>query len=274
MSSPNDLTTIAAVQDWLSSGTNAPGNSDSVISRLITTCSASILSYLQRSSFLSQSWTDVFDGKGKFAFFLNEWPATSITSVTVDGIAVPASVNGAAGWVLSRWNGYPPGGVQTVEVIGGYCFTRGIQNVSVVYQAGYLVQNEAGVVPAGSTQTITALQPQGMWARDEGVTYADGTPLVQVPSNPTVGQYTVQTGGIYTFNAGDIGQAVLLSYSYVPWSVEDAAMNWVAERYRYRTRIGQRSQSIGGQTSISYDLSDIPAYIKKQLQQFRKVLPV
>lgn len=51
---------------------------------------------------------------------------------------------------------------------------------------------------------------------DEGVIYqATGIPLTKVPSAPTVGQYSVATAtGIYTFNAGDVGVSVLISYAY------------------------------------------------------------
>ena len=274
MTSPNDLTTLAVVQDWLSANGTSPGNTDTVLSRLITTCSASILSYLQRASLLSQTYTDTFSGNGGRKYFLNQWPVTSVQSVTVDGRAVLQSPDGIEpGWVLDTWNGYPPGSEQAVTLIGGYCFNRGRANVSITYTAGYLVSNEAAVVPATPYQ-VTVAQPLGNWTQDAGVTYANGTPLVEVASAPTVGQYSVAAGGVYTFAAADITSAVLISYSYVPASVDDACMNLVSERYRYRARIGMRSQSIGGQTTTSYDISDVPAYIKMQLQNFRSVLPL
>jgi hypothetical protein len=51
---------------------------------------------------------------------------------------------------------------------------------------------------------------------DQGVIYqATGIPLVKVASAPAVGQYSVATStGIYTFNATDVGTAVLISYMY------------------------------------------------------------
>ena len=273
MPGPFDLTTLATVQAFLSSSGVTPSDTDSVLASLVTTVSAKIMSYLQRSSFVSQTWTDTFDGHGGRSFFLNEWPVTSVTSVTVDQRSVPQSIGQAPGWKLTPWNNYPPGTVQNVTLIGGYCFDRGYQNVVIEYVAGYLVQNEAWVVP-GSPFQITPRQALGMWSGDGGVTYANGTPLVAVPSAPAVGQYSVAAGGQYTFNSADAAAAVLISYSYVPSTIGEACMNWVAERYRYRTRIGQRSQNVGSQTSESYDLSAVPAYIKEDLQPFRKVLPV
>lgn len=52
--------------------------------------------------------------------------------------------------------------------------------------------------------------------QNSGVFYSNGTPLVQVATNPGIGQYTVETStGLYTFNGGDLGQRIVISYSYV-----------------------------------------------------------
>lgn len=276
----NDLTTLPAVQDWLSTGNQAPSNSDSVLSRLITSVSGQIMAYLQRSSFLSQTYNDVVSGRGSAIYFLDEWPVTEIVSLSVDGIAVPASLNQGPGWVLSPWNGYPPGAPQQIRLLGGYTFARGDQNIAVSFQAGYLVSNEPGVIPSGAAPSILLAQPQGPMMRPESVTYAStGIALTRVASSPAAGQYAVATPtqqvpqGTLLFNTADASAAVLTSYSYVPSAVEAACVEWVAERFRYRSRMGQRSQSIGGQTSNSYDLSDIPAFVKLALNPYRQVLP-
>ncbi len=80
--------------------------------------------------------------------------------------------------------------------------------------------------------------------------------------------------GTYLFAAEDGGAALRLSYSYVPGALEDACIGWVAERFRYRDHIGQRSKSLGGQETVSYDTSAMPAYLQAQLQPYRKVLPL
>lgn len=50
---------------------------------------------------------------------------------------------------------------------------------------------------------------------DEGVTFvATGVPLQRVSSAPAVGQYSVNSSGVYAFNVGDNGKAVLLDYTY------------------------------------------------------------
>lgn len=276
----NDLTTLAAVKEWLTANNQAPTNADVVLARQIKSASATIMSFLQRSSFVSQAYTDVFDGAGNQTFFLNQWPVTTVLEVTIDGIDVAESTDGREpGWVLSAWDGFPPGQPQQVTLLGGFQACRGNGNVRIRYTAGYLVSGEAQTVPATPYQ-VTVDQPLGFWSQDAGVTYANGTALVKVASSPSVGQYSIPAEspnvplGTYQFAAADTAASVLISYSYVPSSVDEACVNLVADRYKYRGRIGQRSQSTGGQTTNSYDPNQMPVYVRDALQPFRKVLPM
>src|SRR5574337_950549 len=73
--------------------------------------------------------------------------------------------------------------------------------------------NEAGAVPISSPYTYAAANAANFDA-DLGVVYASsGLPLTRVASAPAVGQYSV-AAGVYTFNSGDSGKALLVSYSY------------------------------------------------------------
>jgi hypothetical protein len=73
--------------------------------------------------------------------------------------------------------------------------------------------NEAGSVPASSPYTYAAANAATFDA-DLGLVYAaSGLALTRVASAPAVGQYSV-TAGVYTFNSGDAGRALLVSYSY------------------------------------------------------------
>jgi hypothetical protein len=271
-----DLTTLTNVKAWLGV---TQTNTDAVLQRLISQCSRMILNYLQRPSLISQTYTDVTDGAGGSHEFLDNWPVTAVSQVVVDGQVIPESVmqigqnSQVAGWRFEAWDGFGPGSQQPVELIG-HKFRCGRLNVSIAYTAGYLVAGEAQTVAqVGEAYQVTASQLIGPWAADGGVTYANGSALAAVVSSPAQGQYSV-ADGVYTFNAADVGQAVLLSYSFTPADLEDACINWVSERFRYRDRIGQKTKSLGGQETASYDLSDIPGYIKAQLQPYAKVLPV
>jgi hypothetical protein len=72
---------------------------------------------------------------------------------------------------------------------------------------------EAATVPANTPYTVTAAHAASFVA-DYGVVYAaSGLPLTLVANSPEIGQYSV-SAGVYTFNAGDAGKAVLISYIY------------------------------------------------------------
>ncbi|MGD0826562.1 MAG: hypothetical protein ABSA09_00540 [Desulfobaccales bacterium] len=75
-------------------------------------------------------------------------------------------------------------------------------------------QKEAHNIPASTPFTVTVANTTA-FAQDLGVVYAaTGAPLTQVPSAPTMGQYSVGAGGVYTFAAADEGAAILIDYLY------------------------------------------------------------
>lgn len=77
-----------------------------------------------------------------------------------------------------------------------------------------LAQNESHSVPASTPWTVTVTNG-ATFAKDLGVTYANGNALTQVASGPTVGEYSVNTTtGVYTFAAADANAAILISYEY------------------------------------------------------------
>ena len=87
---------------------------------------------------------------------------------------------------------------------------------------------------------------------------------------PGPGQYAV-SAGVYSFAAADAGQALALSYGYVPQDLAQAALELAAERFRAAEHIGLRSKSIGGQETIAYDVSAIPAPVLAMLQPYKRV---
>ena len=87
-------------------------------------------------------------GNGKARMFLRHYPALEISSLVVEGVAVPASATPGAGvpvtrgYLLEPWNGLPPGRPQALDLFQ-LTFRRGRQNVVVGYMAGYAVEGEA-----------------------------------------------------------------------------------------------------------------------------------
>ena len=72
------------------------------------------------------------------------------------------------------------------------------------------------VAEAGAIASSTYTAANGStFLTDLGVYYAStGKAFAKVASAPTVGQYSVNSSGVYTFNTSDTGSAILVSYTY------------------------------------------------------------
>jgi hypothetical protein len=274
----NNLTTLTNAKSWAGVTTSSD---DVLLTRLIGSASRLILSYLQRPTLFQNVFSDVYDGVGNTRQILRNFPVISVTSVTIDfqtisQYQIPQQPSPyqqcGTGWVLEPWDGYPPGRPQAVD-LRGFHFCRGHSNVQIVYTSGFVIQNEAQTVPSSGSYAVAVNAPNGNWGADQGVTYANGTALTPVASSPAQGQYAV-SNGTYTFNLADAGQAVLISYSYIPSDIEDACINMVGERYNYKNRIGTVSKSLGGQETVSFSQKDMPDFIRTMLQPYRRVLPI
>jgi Phage gp6-like head-tail connector protein len=267
----NDLTTLADVKSWLG---RTDTNSDALIASLITRASRAICSYLQRPLLLPHDVSEVQDGTGGNILLLKEWPVLSVSSLVVDGITIPQATQQSPGWVLDAWNGAPPGRMQALR-LRGYSFgstARNVATVQVAYQAGYQIASERQIVTAGE---VSVVAPFGPWASDEGVTYANGTPLALVTVVPMIGQYALDAeAGTYDFAAGDDGAAILISYGFVPYDLADAAIELVCERYKYSQRVGEKSHSLGGNETVSFDTTRFTPLVASLLQPYRNVPPL
>lgn len=274
MASPSDLTSLASVKSWL--GVTLTTD-DAMLTRLITAASRYILNYIGRPSLLPAIYTDSYDGVGQRAILLRQWPVIAVNSLSIDGNAIQAATSlnpfgpWSPGYVLDPSDVEPAGSMQKIS-LRGTGFWCGRQNISVSYVAGYQVTGEAAAVPSVGPYTVQALAPFGDWGSDRGVTYAAGGAITAVQGAPAQGQYQVASG-IYTFCAADAGQAVALSYGYVPADLAEACMEIVAERYRYRDRIGMASKSLGGQETVTYSLKGMSDYVQGIINGYRHVVP-
>lgn len=263
------LTTVARVKAWLSTS-NPPTTEDVLFGTLVLAASTYIRNNINRDVIVSRTISERRDGNGQGTMMLRHYPVTSYTSLSIDNnaIAVSAPIGMGAGYFIDTWDGIGFGEPASVELFG-YGFGRGRANVVHVYTAGYLISGEATVIPSTPFQ-ITAQGPDGPFARNVSVTI-NGVAAVAVASAPTAGQYVVSSIGVYTFAAADAGKTAALSYGYIPASLEQAAFECVAERYRYRDRIGQISKSQGGEV-ISFSTKAKSDYVKDLLQPFTRVV--
>lgn len=280
----NDLTTIANFKTWFNfQGT---GQDDPLLASLITTASMDILAYLGRKSIVRKTFTEYIDGTGSDNLMMKQWPLLAVNSLTVNGTAQTAALPPLQGFYGDVWDGCLPGapgyislnGVSSLYPYGTDCgnsFPRGKRNIYVSYDAGYSVTDDATAIPAATPYTITAAQTLGRLAQDDGVENAStGAALTKVTSAPATGQYSVDTTtGIYTFAAADAGVSVEISYSVVPQTLERACWESVAERYQYRQHIGQRSHSVQGNTTVSFDNSGLTDFIKSMIQPYKMMVP-
>jgi hypothetical protein len=278
-----DLTTYADAGGYL-----AAPPSQAVLSGLISRVSRMILGYLNRATILPRAYTEQFNGTGTTALVLPHWPliGPALTQLVIGGVSIPLApqpiVNSTTpgvpfGYRFQPSSDIPPGSAANVELVGGAYFLRGNQNVYVQYNAGYQISGEAP-----TATPWTPLAPWGIWATDQGVTYAtSGLVLTPIPSGvPGVGQYVAPQPDLvvspttqYVFNAADIATGVIINYGFVPADLEQACIEWIAERSSYRTRVGVRSQSLAAQESLVYDNAPIPAYLLPILRSYVSVLP-
>lgn len=273
MASLIDLVSLGDLKSWLNIAT---ADDDALLSRLITQISSTILSYIERPAILPQIYTENYDGGNDVSVMLRQWPVISITSCLVDGAAIPpfpllqSGAGTCSGYILDPAAIAPPGAMQRLS-LRGTLFTCGLQNVTISYSAGYQISDELAAISLAAPYSVSAQAPYGRWTRDVAVAFASGMQLTAVADTPSAGQYSV-SDGVYTFSPADAGSAILLSYGYVPADLASCCMDWVAERYAYRTRIGQRSKSLGGQETISFVTNKIPDFVAGALAPYRRVV--
>jgi hypothetical protein len=121
---PGDLVTLSDLKAYL--GGDLQSNDDIVLTRLISAASAFFVTACA-CSILSQSYTELYDGKGGHRLYLRQYPVTAVTSLAIHGRPIPQAAPGQHGWTL---NG-------NVILLYGFTFTPGLANIAVTYTAGY-----------------------------------------------------------------------------------------------------------------------------------------
>ena len=273
MASPFDLVSLADLKRWL----DVAGTDDDILlAGLITQISRAILNVIDRPAILPAAYTEVRDGENDVSIMLRQWPVLGVSSCIVDGVAIPpsppliAGVTAQMGYVLDPSNIAPPGAIQRLS-LRRFLFKRGLQNVAILYTAGYQITNESVIIPTAPPYSVSAQAPYGNWASDVGVVYSNGLLLSPVTENPAAGQYAAVNGN-YNFAQADAGSTVLITYGYVPADLASCCIDWVAERYAYRSRIGQHSKSLGGQETIAFIVKDIPDFVSSTLAPYRRLV--
>lgn len=121
-----ELTTLAKVKEYLGIP-DATTDDDALLTRLVTAASDYIETLLNRS-FASAQYVQTENGNGRDTIVAADYPVRSVTSLTIDGRAIPEATSPtAAGYQFDEDGFY----------LRGYTFTRGVRNVVITYAAGY-----------------------------------------------------------------------------------------------------------------------------------------
>jgi hypothetical protein len=292
-----DLTTVSMVKSWLSANGKPSANDtdDPNVQLCITAASmywlwrtgrAAQNASVPSSSPFNQSvtYTETYDGNGKNKLFLRNTPCLSVTSLTINGQVMPLSsvwnqtgyVINADGKSLSIRQGGGQNTTQTQQyVLGCPSFTEGIQNIQIVYQAGFVEQPvnlELQTVPVTpGPYEITVDNP---WLSDIGLQYfSTGTPLTAVLIAPQQGQYYVLGNGSYRLNALDEGVELQVSYNMpgTPPDVQLAVTQMVAINYKRKSWIDQKSQAMShGAGTVTYRDWELPKEIRSVMVAYTR----
>lgn len=109
-------------------GKSISTGSDTQAAELLVSAACDALKAAISRDLEATTYTQTFNGHGGDKLFMPQFPIISVTSVTVDGVTIPPrpSVPGAG----FAWD-------EDGIYLQGYRFNKGVQNVAVVYRAGY-----------------------------------------------------------------------------------------------------------------------------------------
>lgn len=270
-----DLTTLANVKAWRTPALVGTAD-DAQLQREITACSKFILNFMQRD-LIPQTYVERRNGNGQSSIMLRNRPVFAVSSVQVGAVSVPA-VNTANNQFYGFTFDNNPDPIYNTGMLylNGYDLCRGQQNVTVTYEAGALISNEAVTLASGANPTLQCSALSELWSSPYSIAYASsGTLLTPVKANPTIGQYVPASApdGQYQFSTDDASADLLVSYGFTPRDIEEATITTVILQYNRRSNIGTDSLSLAGETT-SYTRRALNAAAEDFLRSYIEVTPI
>ncbi len=252
------LTTLAAAKQYL--GVTSQG-SDPLITRLIPSASSLVQNFCSRIFPITSYSGLLMDGSGSDTLVLPDYPIISVSSLTVDGVSIPAASSmQSTGYVSDD---------KAIFLASGQRIRRGRRNVQVSFQAGYR-QTVQAVIPAGNSPALLVQDP-GSPSTIYSITQASGTAMTSTANSPASGQYQFAPPQI-NFAAADAGTSISIDMAFIPAAVEQACIEVVGLAVKRRDNLGIRSKTLAQET-ISFDMSAINTSAVQALQPYRRVAP-
>ena len=118
-----DLVTLTQALSWLNQTTDTEG----LIASLVSGVSTQIQYYIGYQVG-SAIYTRTFNGIGSEKILLPDRPVVSVSALTIDGISIPFAIPPTPGFLYCT---------KFLYLYGGARFSRGIQNVTATYSAGF-----------------------------------------------------------------------------------------------------------------------------------------
>lgn len=138
------------------------------------------------------------------------------------------------------------------------------------------VFDSAATIPATpGPYTLTVAPPSsGTFVSDLGVFDATaGTQFTRVASAPATGQYSVTSGGVYTFASADQGKAVKISYEYSTssggqvWTMTNEVMGYtpsftllLQNSFDGKNLVCKLNRAVSGKLSLPFKADDFAVY--------------
>jgi hypothetical protein len=104
----------------------------------------------------------------------------------------------------------------------------------------------------------------------------DGNPIPQasapwLPGFAWDGRRILLRGFLFTRGVQNVQVSYTAGYLTVPLDLKQAAIESFALAYRQRTHIGERSNSMSGQVTLAFDMSDVPPRSMNVFNQYRRL---
>jgi len=251
MADPRDLASLSAVKAFISPPLSGTSASDAVLAMLISGVSQSIEAYLGRA-LMARSWIEMRNGTGQTSLALRHFPVIGVTNVVIDMRQIPAAGNpptqSQGGYTFDdRFLYLSPGIAGSPQR-----FLRGVQNVQIVYSAGFVTPGMIAVaeLPAWAPGTEFAANVEVVANGFVFTTGEGGTSGASEPAWPTQLGASVADGSV-TWQATAEAVGLFPGAALLPEGIAVACMQQVALTFKQRTRVGDSAAGEGPQR-VSY----------------------